>query len=97
MITQTAMSAIHLQRKHRLGLRKAREAAQRVADDMAESFDIDSTWDGNSLHFSRSGLAGCLQVTKDKVVIDAELGILLAMFRARIEERLERDFDRYFA
>lgn len=91
------MSAIHLQRRHALGLKKAREAAQKVADDMAESFDIDSEWDGNALRFSRAGVSGSLTVSKDRVVLDARLGLLLAAFKPRIEERLQKDFDRYFA
>jgi putative polyhydroxyalkanoate system protein len=87
------MSEIHLHRKHKLGLKKAREAAQKVADELAESFDMESEWDGNALRFSRSGVT----VSKDQVVLDAKLGFLLAAFKPRIEERLEKDFDRYFA
>jgi len=88
--------AIHLERKHRLGLKKARAAAQRVADDMAQSFDIASQWDGNALRFERTGVRGSLVVWRDRVVLDAQLAGLLGVFRARIEERLHDDFDRYF-
>ncbi len=90
------MSEIVLQRKHKLGLKKARLAAQQVADDMAESFDMVSEWDGNALTFSRSGVSGCLMVSRDRVVLEAKLGLLLAAFRSRIEARLQEDFDRYF-
>ncbi|HEY0878447.1 MAG TPA: polyhydroxyalkanoic acid system family protein [Zeimonas sp.] len=90
------MPAIHLERAHRLGLKKARAAAQRVADDMAQSFDMTSEWDGNSLRFERSGVSGVLTVARDRVVLDARLAGLLAVFRTRIEERLHDDFDRYF-
>ena len=91
------MSEIHLQRRHKLGLQKAKEAAQKVADDMAESFDIASEWDGNALSFSRAGVSGRMKITRDKVVLEARLGLLLAAFKPRIEERLQKDFDRYFA
>ncbi|MCL4183845.1 MAG: polyhydroxyalkanoic acid system family protein [Burkholderiaceae bacterium] len=91
------MSEIHLQRRHTLGLKKAKAAAQKVADDLAESFDIESRWDGNALHFSRSGVSGCLTVTRDQVALDAQLGFLLAAFKPRIEERIQKDFDRYFS
>jgi putative polyhydroxyalkanoate system protein len=91
------MSEIHLQRKHTLGLKKAKVAAQKVADELAESFDMESRWDGNALHFSRAGVTGCLTVTRDRVSLDARLGLLLAAFRPRIEERLQKDFDRYFS
>jgi putative polyhydroxyalkanoate system protein len=91
------MSEIHLQRRHKLGLKKARVAAQKVADDLAESFDIESQWDGNALRFSRSGVSGCLTVTRDAVALDAQLGFLLAAFKPQIEERIQKDFDRYFS
>lgn len=91
------MSEIHLQRRHKLGLQKAKEAAQKVADDMAESFDIASEWDGNALNFSRAGVSGRMKISRDKVVLEARLGLLLAAFKPRIEERLQKDFDRYFA
>ncbi|GMV03619.1 MAG: polyhydroxyalkanoic acid system family protein [Burkholderiaceae bacterium] len=91
------MAAIHLTRRHSLGLKKARAAAQKVADDMAESFDIDSEWDGDVLRFARAGVSGCLTVSKDRVVLEAKLGLLLAAFKLPIEERVQKGFDRYFA
>ena len=90
------MPGIHLERSHHLGLRKARAAAQRVADDLAQSFEMSTEWDGNALRFSRAGVTGSLTVSRDRVVLDARLGGLLAVFRSRIEARLHDDFDRYF-
>ncbi len=90
------MPGIHLERSHRLGLKKARAAAQRVADDLAQSFEMSSEWNGNELHFSRAGVNGSLTVSRDRVVLDARLGGMLSLFRSRIEERLHDDFDRYF-
>jgi len=88
--------AIHLERNHRLGLKKARAAAQRVADEMAESLEMRSEWHGNALRFERAGVSGSLTVSRDRVVLDAQLGALAGLFRSRIEERLHADFDRYF-
>lgn len=90
------MPGIHLERTHRLGLKKARAAAQKVADDMAQSFEMSSEWDGNELRFTRAGVSGSLTVSRNRVVLDAQLGGLIALFRTRIEERLHDDFDRYF-
>lgn len=89
--------AIHLERRHRLGLKKARAAAQRIADDMAQTFEITSEWDGDSLRFERAGVSGSLTVSRNRVMLDAQLSGLLAVFRSRIEERLHVDFDRYFS
>lgn len=91
------MADISLQRKHKLGLKKAKEAAQKVADHLAESFDMVSEWDGNTLNFERSGVNGQLVVTKELVVMDAKLGFLLSVFKIKIEEQINENFDKYFA
>lgn len=90
------MADISLERKHALGLKKAKAAAQKVADDLSEHFDLASAWDGNVLSFKRAGVSGALQVSKDKVSVDIKLGLLLSAFKPKIEERIHKDFDKYF-
>jgi putative polyhydroxyalkanoate system protein len=90
------MADISLQRKHKLGLKKAKEAAQKVADELADSFDMESEWQGNTLNFERSGVNGQLVVTKDGVSVDAKLGFLLSAFKPKIEEQINKNFDKYF-
>ena len=90
------MSEIKLKRKHTLGLAKAKVAAQKVADDLAQEYGMTSEWDGNVIRFNRSGVHGELKVAKDVVVLNAKLGFLLAAFRHRIEEHINDNFDRYF-
>ena len=91
------MSELVIRRKHALGLERAREAAQKVADELAKSYDMRSAWQGDTLRFSRSGVDGALRVSADQVEVVARLGLLAAAFKPRIEERINRDFDRYFA
>lgn len=91
------MADISLKRKHTLGLKKAKVAAQKVADDLAEKFDMKSIWDGNVLNFTRSGVSGALAVSKDQVSVEAKLGLLLSAFKPRIEEQINKNFDKYFA
>ncbi len=91
------MADITLERKHKLGLKKARAAAQKVADELEESFDIRSEWEGNALRFSRSGVSGVLEVSRDQVVLTARLGMLLSAFKPRIEAQIHDNFDKYFA
>ena len=90
------MSTIDLKRDHALGLRKAKTAAQRVADEMEREFGMTSEWDGNVLRFTRSGVTGELVVGRSHVELHAKLGFLLAAFRGRIEEQIHRNFDEYF-
>ena len=90
------MSTIELKRDHALGLKKARVAAQRVADEMEREFGMTSEWEGNVLRFTRTGVTGELVVTKSHVELSAKLGFLLSAFRGRIEEQIHRNFDEYF-
>ncbi len=90
------MSTISLKRKHRLGLKGAREAARKVAEELEEAFDMRSEWSGNTLNFARSGVNGHLVVTKDSVSLEARLGLLLSAFKPRIEEQVNQNFEKYF-
>ena len=90
------MSDIKLKRKHGLGLKKARVAAQKVADDLSSEFGMTSEWDGDVLRFNRSGVHGELRVSRDEVHLDARLGLLLSAFKPKIEEHINDNFDRYF-
>jgi putative polyhydroxyalkanoate system protein len=91
------MSTIELKRDHSLGLRGAKAAAQKVADEMVRDFGMDCEWQGNVLRFSRVGVNGELKVTRSHVELHARLGLLLAAFRNRIEAQIHRNFDDYFA
>ncbi len=91
------MADIHLRRAHKVGLKKARAAAQKVAEEMDDVFSMKSEWDGNTLRFSRSGVSGELRVAKDEVVLEAKLGLLLSALKPKIEEQINRNFDKYFA
>jgi putative polyhydroxyalkanoate system protein len=91
------MADLKVVRKHTIGLKKAKVAAQKVADDLAQEYGMDSAWEGDVLRFTRSGVDGQLTVTKDQVVLDAKLGFVLSAFRHRIEEHVNENFDRYFA
>ena len=90
------MAELRIRREHRLGLEKARAAAQRVADELASAFQVGSSWDGDTLRFSRTGVSGVLRVSASDVEVEARLGMLVALLKPQIEERIKRDFDQYF-
>ncbi|MCM5572151.1 polyhydroxyalkanoic acid system family protein [Burkholderiaceae bacterium FT117] len=91
------MSKIHLQRPHVLGLDGARQAVQRVADEMTAKYGLQCEWAGDVLSFSRAGVSGTLAVAEAEILLEAELGVLLSAFRPRIEEQLQKNFDHYFS
>ncbi len=90
------MTQIVFERAHEIGLERARAVAQRLADEMLEEFRVKSHWQGDALHFERSGLSGVLEVFEEHLRLEARLGFLLAAYRPRIEERLAENFGRYF-
>jgi putative polyhydroxyalkanoate system protein len=90
------MADIHVSRNHTMPLKKAREAADKFAAQLAEKFDLESEWDGDTLHFRRTGVTGTLELTKGSVDIRARLGLLLSAFKASFEQHIGDNLDRVF-
>lgn len=90
------MATIAISKKHDLSHGKAKEAAQKIADDLAQRFDLECAWNGDNIEFERSGVAGRLHVGKNEVRLDCQLGFLLSMLKPTIEDTVHRDFDKYF-
>ena len=91
------MSEINIVRRHNGDQEKARQAAQKAAEHMAERHDIQYHWEGNDLHFSRLGVDGTMRICPDCIEIHARLGFLLSMLKTTIEEEIEKELDEYFA
>lgn len=90
------MAELVFERAHSLSLAAARAIAQRLADEMRSEYGVDSRWQGDELHFSRTGLSGVLRVDTDRIRLDAQLGFLFSAFKPRIEASMAANFDRYF-
>ena len=93
---ESPMSTIAIAKKHHLSHAAAREAAQKIADDLAKRFDLECAWNGDDIAFERSGVSGTLHVGKSEVRLDCQLGFLLSMLKPTIEDVVNRDFDKYF-
>lgn len=91
------MPSIDIQRKHALGLKKARAVVDDVAYAMAEKFEIESSWDGNTLVFVRSGVKGGIVIAADSVRVHADLGFMLLLMKPVIEDEIRRRLDEHFA
>ena len=90
------MATIAIAKKHDLPHPKAKEAAQKIADDLAKRFDLECAWNGDTIEFERAGVSGNLHVGKGEVRLDCQLGFLLSMLKPTIEDTVHRDFDKYF-
>lgn len=90
------MPSIDIRRKHPHSLKRAKAAVTETAAAMRKKFDIESTWSGNTLKFSRAGVDGRIRVSDDEIHVTAELGFLLGMLKPAIEREIERHLDEHF-
>ena len=90
------MSDIQIRRSHSMSAKAARKAAEKIASQLDEEFDLAYEWDDNVLLFKRSGVSGELVVEKKEVHIRVRLGFLLMAIRPRIEAEIHRFFDENF-
>lgn len=91
------MSDIKYVRSHSLPIKQAKAVAQKTADDLAAEYDLVSEWDGDVLHFHRSGVEGHMKVSSDKIALDVQLGFLLRPFKHKFEQHIERHLDELLA
>ena len=90
------MPSIDITRHHSRPLAEAKQKVERVAKHIAEKFQVVYEWQGNTLHFSRSGVDGQIAVTPKLIKVTANLGFLLSMIRDPVEREINRFLDEEF-
>jgi putative polyhydroxyalkanoate system protein len=90
------MASIDIRRKHSRPHAEARKAVERVARHMAERFQIDWGWDGDTLVFERLGVNGEIKVGRKEIHVLAHLSFLLGAIRPTVEREIERYLDEEF-
>ncbi|TWI11634.1 polyhydroxyalkanoic acid system family protein [Aerolutibacter ruishenii] len=91
------MSHIAIDHAHKLSPAKAREVVEEVASKLHERFGVDHHWDGDLLHFTRSGVDGHIALQPGNVHVTAKLGFLLGALKGPIESEIRRVLDERFA
>ena len=91
------MADIHIVREHGLGLSQARKLAFRWAEVAENKLDMDCTYEEGKISdlvsFKRPGASGELKVTKDRFELVARLGLLLGVFKGKIESEIVKNLD----
>src|SRR5262249_28019330 len=82
------MSTIVIRRKHDLELAEAKRLAENIAKKLRNDYGGSFTWQGDDLHFQRTGASGSVAVRKDDFQVRVELGLLLSALRSRIEQEI---------
>lgn len=90
------MSDVHARKEHNLSLDEAKKTAQKLAEQLEKEFQLQSTWQGNTLNFTRSGVKGKLDVTDKDVSIDISLGFMLKAFKGKIQSEIDKNLDNMF-
>jgi putative polyhydroxyalkanoate system protein len=91
------MPSIDIRREHAKSLSDARQAVERVAQRIAERFDVEYAWEGDTLHFQRMGVDGHIALSPGEVHVRVNLGFLLMALRGPVESEIHQQIDREFA
>ena len=91
------MASINIRRKHGKTPKQARALVDKTVNAVGTKFGLAHEWDGDTLHFKRSGVNGTIEVTKTEVIVHAELGFLLGAMKPMIEREIEEKLDENLA
>ena len=95
------MADIHVVREHTLGLARARKLALRWAEVAHKKLQMECHYiegeAGDVVRFRRAGASGELRVGPERFDLVARLGLLLGMFRGRIEGEIVKNLDQLLA
>jgi putative polyhydroxyalkanoate system protein len=90
------MPSIEISKAHSKSIAAAKKSVTRVAEHIAEKFQVDSAWQGDTLLFRRSGVEGQIRVEPKSVRVTVELGFLLMAIRGTVEREIRRYLDEEF-
>ena len=90
------MASIEILRSHGKPVKDAKKSVDRVAKHIADKFDVQSRWDGNTLHFSRSGVDGSIAVSAKQIRVSVNLSFMLMMLKGSVEKEIHRYMDDEF-
>jgi putative polyhydroxyalkanoate system protein len=90
------MTDIDIRRSHTLPLKDAKAKVEQIAERIAERFDVDYGWRGNTLEFTRSGVDGRIAVTTKTLHVSVRLGFLLFALRPAIEREIDSTIEKHF-
>ena len=91
-----SMSHIDMCANHTMDREHAQAAADELARDLAQKFDIHYDWEGDHIHFDRAGVDGTISVLDNEIRIKARLGFMLLFLKGRIEEEIVRYLAEHF-
>ncbi len=90
------MSHIDMLARHTMPEEEAQKAADELAGDLAQKFEINYGWEGDHIHFERPGVNGQITVRENEIRIRARLGLMLIFLKPVIEEEITQYLENHF-
>lgn len=90
------MPSIDIRHAHSMPMNKARKAVDDVAKKLAQRFEVECEWDGDTLNFTRPGVDGRIVLGPSQLHVTAQLGFLLSAMKGPIEAQIRRVLDERF-
>ena len=95
------MATIHIVRLHAQGLAQARKIALAWAHELEAEYRMECQHHKgkarDTLQFKGAGVSGTLHITPKQFELDATLGLLLGVFKGRIESAIVHKLDAQLA
>lgn len=93
MVVSAAMATIDITRAHSLSLDDAKKKAEELAKTMADRFNIQWKWEGNTIRFdapsgAAKGTKGEVAVSDKDVRVAIDLPFMLRVMKGTIEEKV---------
>jgi putative polyhydroxyalkanoate system protein len=87
------MAKIYLKKKHHLDKDHVRQKVQHLADKLSNELSVAYRWQEDRLVFERSGANGHIEVRKDEVEVEIQLGLLFSPLKNSIEKTVSGYLD----
>ncbi len=84
-----------MRRPHGLRLARAKRLAEAIAGRLRDQYGGSYAWEGNTLHFNRTGASGHVTVTRERFEVLVEIGWLLRPFQGIIEREIQAFCDQH--
>ncbi|MFT4247888.1 MAG: polyhydroxyalkanoic acid system family protein [Pseudomonas sp.] len=84
------MSSIDIRQDHALNPEQAHAAIDEAARKLDQRFGMRSSWNGDRLDFSGSGVDGAIELLPGQVRVTATLGFLLSAMQGMVETEIRR-------
>lgn len=86
---------MQIRREHKLGKAEVRQRVDDIAASLCVKYNLRSSWQGDHLKFTGSGVNGRISVDEQSIDVDVKLGMALMMLKGTIKSTIEGAMDKH--